>query len=61
VSDFENADIDDLLKVEKPEKSEYDEAYEALLQDDRKMMHECAQRENSRIHWPEPVTKRHIR
>ena len=61
MSDFLEADIDELLNPDKePEKSEDDKAYQALLKQDRKLLNGFS-RGSEALRWPDPIRKRHIR
>ena len=61
MSDFQEADINELLTEKGKDKGSEDErAYRALLEQDHKML-SGFRKVRPRMHWPEPVRKRHIR
>lgn len=61
VSDFQEADLNELLNAEPEEEGEQEKAYQALLDEDRRLMSGFTKTRKVRLRWPEPVRKRHIR
>jgi len=61
MSDFLDADIDELLNGEmEDEQAAEDKAYNALLQQDKRIMSVFTDKREG-LRWPDPVRKRHIR
>jgi len=60
MSDFLTADIDELLNGTEPEEPKEDKAYRDMLASDNKLVNTFRKKE-TRLQWPEPVRKRHIR
>ena len=61
MSDFLQADISDLMNVDIDPEDEDDKAYQELVARDHSMLSSFTETPKSRLNWPEPVRKKHIR